>query len=519
MQKCERVIIEDITQSPIFTGQRSLDVLLEAGVRAVLSTPLIDSNGNILGMISTHFCNPHRPAERELRLLDLLARQAADYIQRKRAEHELRESETWARGQKEAFQVAMNGAPLSESLAILNSIALKQLGDGARCAFFLTNAARTQLFHVTGMDERYAQCVDGFKVGPESIACGLAVSTGKPAITPDVREDARWKPWLWLAEEHGYRACWSFPVETSSGTVVGTFAMYFREPREATARDRELASVLTRTASIIISRFQEAEALRKSEQRYRNLSETLETQVRARTHDLERRNAAILARTEQVRELSAQLLHSQDEERKRLARELHDDLGQQTAVVEFTLKRIQDSLSENANGLGELFGLLSGQVDDLAHGLRAASHRLHPSVLENLGLATAMRMLVEEQRRQNEEVSFIERGNSASLAPACTTALYRIAQEALRNAAKHAPEAPVRVTLIHSEDDVELRIEDAGGGFDPRMIQGKGGLGLLSMEERARSIGAAFVIDPTVGEGTSIRVRVPLEKIMEPVVE
>jgi signal transduction histidine kinase len=77
----------------------------------------------------------------------------------------------------------------------------------------------------------------------------------------------------------------------------------------------------------------------------------------------------------------------------------------------------------------------------------------------------------------------------------------------------------VRVTLIHGEKDVELRIEDAGGGFDLRMIQGKAGLGLLSMEERARSIGAAFVIEPTVGEGTSIRVRVPLEDSVEPVVE
>jgi PAS domain S-box-containing protein len=86
MRAAERVVIEDVTTSQIFAGQPSKEVLLGAHVRAVISTPLKDSNGKLLGMVSTHFCEPHRPAERELRLLDLLARQAADYLERKRAE-------------------------------------------------------------------------------------------------------------------------------------------------------------------------------------------------------------------------------------------------------------------------------------------------------------------------------------------------------------------------------------------------------------------------------------------------
>ncbi len=85
-----RVVVEDITQSEIFGGNRSFDALLAAGVRAVQSTPLVSTSGEVLGMISTHFAQPHRPEERELRLLDLLARQAADYIERKQAEEALR---------------------------------------------------------------------------------------------------------------------------------------------------------------------------------------------------------------------------------------------------------------------------------------------------------------------------------------------------------------------------------------------------------------------------------------------
>jgi PAS domain S-box-containing protein len=124
------------------------------------------------------------------------------------------------------------------------------------------------------MSESYARLVDGFKIGLDSLACGLAVATGEPVITPDVLLEPRWKSWLWLAQEHDFRACWSFPVKTFGGTVVGTFAMYFSEPRSPTPGDLELAATLTTTAAIIISRHQEADqreraglALRESEAR------------------------------------------------------------------------------------------------------------------------------------------------------------------------------------------------------------------------------------------------------------
>jgi two-component sensor histidine kinase len=86
MRSGERVIVEDARQSKIFAGQLSKDVLIDAGVCAVTSTPLMASTGKLLGMISTHFSTPHRPSERELHLMDLLARQAADYLERKHAE-------------------------------------------------------------------------------------------------------------------------------------------------------------------------------------------------------------------------------------------------------------------------------------------------------------------------------------------------------------------------------------------------------------------------------------------------
>ena len=134
-----------------------------------------------------------------------------DITSRKNAEESLRESELWLAGQKQAFQAAVNGVPLSESLDVLIRTAKKQFRGEARCAFYIANTAGTELKHIVGMPEDYADCVDGFKIGPDSLACGLAVHTGEPRITPDVREDPRWNPWFWLAEQYEYRAAGLFP--------------------------------------------------------------------------------------------------------------------------------------------------------------------------------------------------------------------------------------------------------------------------------------------------------------------
>src|SRR5262249_55321025 len=139
---------------------------------------------------------------------------------------------------------------------------------------------RTELLHVAGMSDAYRQCIDRFKIGPDSLACGLAVYTLHPVITPDVTKEPLWKDWLWLANKFNYRACWSFPIQSSTGKVVGTFAMYHEKLRQATQRDHELAAAITSAAAIIISRHQEVEEraraqerLRESEKRFRQMAD------------------------------------------------------------------------------------------------------------------------------------------------------------------------------------------------------------------------------------------------------
>jgi hypothetical protein len=161
---------------------------------------------------------------------------------------------TWPTGGRADGSAAVNGASLADQLEVLVRTAVEHADGTARAAFYLADAAGRELHHIIGMPPAYARCVDGFAIGQQSLACGLAAATRRPIITPDVSEEPLWRPWLWLAEEFDYRACWSFPVTTSAGKVLGSFAMYYAKPRDATPRDLDLATVLTRTAATIIAR-------------------------------------------------------------------------------------------------------------------------------------------------------------------------------------------------------------------------------------------------------------------------
>ena len=196
-------------------------------------------------------------------------------VKRARADAKPGDGEEWLVYQKDAFQAAVNGAPIEESLDVLVRATIAHFGD-VRCGFYAVKPDNdTELRHVTGMSESYAACVDGFKVGPDSLACGLAVSTGRPVITPDVTAEPRWKPWLWMAEQHDFRACWSFPIEMRSGKLVGSFAVYFRNPRDASPRDRAFASMVAQTAALLIWHYQEAEKRIRSEAALRGSEERL----------------------------------------------------------------------------------------------------------------------------------------------------------------------------------------------------------------------------------------------------
>lgn len=188
-----------------------------------------------------------------------------DIAARKQAGDALGGREAWFRGQREATEAALDGASLESSLGVLVRSAMEALGGGTRAAFYLADDGGKSLYHVVGMPPDYAEAVDGFRIGPESLACGLATHAGQPILTADVMKDPYWEPWRKMAERFDYRGYWSFPILSSAGKFVGTFAVYSQQPREATEANLELASLLTHTASIIISRHAESEARKRAE--------------------------------------------------------------------------------------------------------------------------------------------------------------------------------------------------------------------------------------------------------------
>lgn len=165
----------------------------------------------------------------------------------------------WLAAQQAAFQAAMNGEPLAASLGIMVEAANRAAGDGRRSAFYVADRDGIGLHHVVGMAEGYAAAIDGAPIAPDTPACGGAVATGQPVITRDVEEEPRWRGQIDLARAHGIRGCWSFPIETATGRLVGSFAQYLPRPQMPDARDLAVAAGVCQTAAIILSRYQQNE--------------------------------------------------------------------------------------------------------------------------------------------------------------------------------------------------------------------------------------------------------------------
>jgi len=193
-----------------------------------------------------------------------------DITPRVQADRILREHAALLQGQTEALSAAILNEPLDTSLGALVRTATDTFGGGVRGAIYLADERGERLYHLVGMPAEYAKEVEGFEVGPESLACGLATYTGEPVLTADVRTDSRWEPWRWLAQRFDYRGCWSFPIHSAAGTLVGTLALYWREPREATARDVQLALLLTILVFFIFAGHRESEIRKQAEHALRS---------------------------------------------------------------------------------------------------------------------------------------------------------------------------------------------------------------------------------------------------------
>jgi PAS domain S-box-containing protein len=235
--------------------------------------------------------------------------------------------------------------------------------------------------------------------------------------------------------------------------------------------------------------------------------ERSEAEMRERLEEQVQLTSQALGNTRQeLQALSHHLMAAQEQERNRIARELHDDLGQRTAWLGLKTAALQ---SKAPTDLGEEIEALRQGLIELSSGLREVTHKLHPTVIEDLGLPVALKSLVNDLRAQDAAISATI-DELPGLSVEVATALYRIAQESINNALKHAPSSPVSVRLWQEAGNVHLSIRDRGLGFSLADIRQKGGLGLVSMQERARLVGGTLLLSADPGKGTTVLVRVPL---------
>ncbi|MBI3853290.1 MAG: PAS domain-containing protein [Verrucomicrobia bacterium] len=182
-----------------------------------------------------------------------------DITERKRAE-------AWVAGQKQVLEMITTGATLAEVLETLLR-AVEAESPGMTCSVLLLDEDGKRLRHgaAPSLSEAYNQAVDGLPIGPQAGSCGTAVYRRETVIVADITRDPLWSDYRELADCHGLRACWSTPIKTTQGKILGTLAMLYHQPHTPSARDRELIEVATHLAGIVIERHRAEEALRKSE--------------------------------------------------------------------------------------------------------------------------------------------------------------------------------------------------------------------------------------------------------------
>lgn len=219
---------------------------------------------------------------------------------------------------------------------------------------------------------------------------------------------------------------------------------------------------------------------------------------------------------EENRRLSRQLIRAEETTRKALARDLHDEFGQVLTALQLGIETLKNSLPTDLEKPAALCTRLSRLTAQLGNHVRNVTAELRPTMLDSLGLIPTLRWHTRQFRQQHPgmriEIDMAEEG--ARLAPEVEIALYRVCQEGLNNVAKHARARRVRIALHQTPARLSLTIEDDGVGFEDERWRDADtdhlGFGVLGMRERIADLGGRFIIASRPGEGTAVRVDLPL---------
>lgn len=636
-------------------------------------------------------------------------------------------------GQARVLERIARGAPLQDVLEAIVTL-IESAAPGMLCSILLIDRDGKRLRHGAAphLPASYNAAVDGLEIGPRAGSCGTAAFTRQPVIVRDVQVDPLWENYRALADPYGLRACWSTPIFSAAGRVLGTFAMYYREPRVPTSAEQDLIATATDLAGIAIARHRAEEALRESEERFSKafhanpaplsitrledgrfldvneaflaLTGYAREDVIGRTSlelrligsverdalverlrrsgaipdlgfsirhrngaqrdvvvslvlcdlggeactlgifqdvtDRKRSEEALRTRERQLllaqqiahmgswewdirsgavtwsdemwrifglqpgsgrasyetfldlvhpddrgfvreitdraavdgqpflfdfracrpdgavrilhcrgevtcdetgqplrmlgtdqdvtelrlaeeqlrlsqqklRNLTAHQLEVREEERARIAREIHDVLGQTLTALKLDVSSLREMIAHREPGADTRLQEIAGLLDTAIKDVRRLASELRPVVLDQLGLPAAVEWLTRDfQRRTGIECRVRTHLPEVAVPADVSTGLFRILQEALTNVARHSAATRVDVTLEHASQILYLDVTDNGRGLSEAAQANQDSLGILGMRERALLLGGFIDLKGETGKGTKLTAWVPLK--------
>jgi PAS domain S-box-containing protein len=373
--------------------------------------------------------------------------------------------------ERRALEMLASGAPTSDILTVIVRM-IESLEPHTIVSIELLDETGTLLRQGAGpgLPDEYNRAVDGKPISAKAGSCGTSAFRGKPVYVADILADELWEDYRDLARMTQMRACWSTPVLSPDGRVLGVFAIYHRDPGLPDAITLDLIARATHVTRIVLE---------------------------ARRLD------------EQLRALAARIEAAREDERSGIARAIHDDLGQAMTALKMDIAWVARRV-EGDPAVKQKLAEMSAMTDDVIHSVRRISSDLRPTILDDLGLAATIEWHADEFQTRTG-VPCVVRCDLGDLRVerSVSTAVFRIFQEALTNITRHAKATRVDVTLRVVDGNLRLDVADDGIGISDAAIRG-GSLGLVGMRERARRLGGDCVVSPRKPHGTLVVMTVPI---------